>query len=146
MTASIRIEGLHRFQKDLRALDKDLPKELRKANLAAAEIVAKGATAKATSLGGVAAKAAPSIKALAQQRSASVRIGGARHPYAMGAEFGGGKYGKGNPTPRGGHTTQFGAFSRSGRFLYPTIADKREEVVEEYGKAIDRLTDKAFPR
>lgn len=142
---SIKIEGLKDFQRDLRAIDKDLPKELRKANLQAAEVIAEGAKASFASRGGVAPKVAPSVKALAQQRNASVKIGGKAYPFAGGAEFGGGKYGKGNPTARGGHTTQFEAFRQSGYSLWPTLKDKSDEVVEAYGKALDRLTKKAFP-
>ena len=40
------------------------------------------------SLGGVAAKTAPSIRALAEQRYAKLVFGGARYPFAFGANFG----------------------------------------------------------
>lgn len=152
MTQSIKVEGLAQLQKELRQVDKDLPKQLRLANKSVAEFVAAAAKVKASSLGGVARKSAPSVKALAQQRNASVKIGGKKFGFAIGAEFGGGKFGKGNPKPPGGgYTTQFKPYLKLGRggagyFLYPTIREKSEEIIEKYGDAIDRLTKQAFPR
>lgn len=141
----IRVEGLRDLQRALRAVDAALPKELRQANKEAAEVVAGAARANFAAGTGVAPKVVPSVKALAQQRSASVKIGGARYPYALGSEFGGGKYGPGNPTPRGGHTTQFPPFKKSGYALYPAIAEKRDEVVEAYAEALGRVAKRAFP-
>ena len=51
-------------------------------------MVAERAKARAMSLGGVAAKTAPSIRAMAEQRYAKLVMGGARYPFAFGANFG----------------------------------------------------------
>ena len=145
----IRVDGLKEFRRELKALDAQWPKELRTANKEAADIVAEGTRSSFLSRPGVAPKVAASVKALAQQTGAAVQIGGDRWPFALGSEFGGGKFGAGRPSPRGGHTTQFPAWRGSGPgagySLYPTFRAKREEVIETYGRAIDRLTARAFP-
>lgn len=137
---AVRVEGLADFQKELKRLDQKLPRELQKANKRAAELVADAARTRATGLGSVAAKAAPSIKAAAEQRRSKVSIGGARYPFALGAEFGG----QGRPT-----TMQFAPWSGSdtgaGYFLYPAIRETRDEFMDAYDDAIEQLTREAFP-
>lgn len=145
VTERVTVDGLRDLQRDLRAIDRNLPKELRRANLEAAKVVADATRESFASRGGVAPKVAPSVKALAQQRSASVKIGGARYPYALGSEFGGGKYGAGNPTSRGGHTTQFPPYKKGGYSLFPSIKETSEEVLRVHAEAVDRLVAKAFP-
>lgn len=66
-----------------------------------------------------------------------------------GIEFGGGKYGKGNPKPRkmyrdgttkgGGYTTQFRPHKgRQGYFFYPTVRKEGDNIERLYGEAIER--------
>jgi len=67
----------------------------------------------------------------------------------FGAEFGGGKYGRGNPTTRqtrrgrlvrkgGGYTTQFKPHKgRQGYFLYPTIRDNQANILRLYSANIE---------
>lgn len=145
---AIRVEGLAQFQRELRRVSSDFPRELRLANLEAAEVVATAARAKARSLGGVARKTEPSIKAAAEQRRAKVSFGGPKFPFAMGAEFGGGKYGPGNPTARGGYTTQFKAWrgndSGAGYFVFPEIRRTKDPFLEVYEKALFDLIERAF--
>lgn len=136
----IDVRGLVELQRELRKVSAELPRMLRVANLEAAELVAAEARARALALGGVAAKVAPSVKALAEQRRAAVRLGGARYPMAMGAEFGG----RGRP-----RTRQFapwrGNGAGAGYFLHPAKRDKTDEVVERFGDAVERITRAAFP-
>jgi len=66
----------------------------------------------------------------------------------FGAEFGGGKYGKGNPTTRqtrrgrlvrkgGGYTTQFRPHrGRQGYFLYPTIRENNRNILDLYARNV----------
>lgn len=133
MPERIEVLGLKDFQRELRRLDKAWPRELRAANRDAAEIVARGTRSSFASRPGVAPKVAASVKVLAQQRSAAVRIGGRRWPYALGSEFGSRRYPQFPPVLRGGYS------------LYPTIKASRDEMVEEYGEAVDRLMRRAFP-
>lgn len=136
-TETVRVEGLADFQRELRKLDSKLPRELRVANLKAAEVVASDARSRAASLGGVARKTAPSIKAAAEQRRSKVTLGGPRFPYALGAEFGSIQH------------TQFkpwtGSDSSSGYFLYPAIRGTRDEFMDAYEDALDQLMRAAFP-
>lgn len=135
---AVRVEGLAAFQKALKALDENLPRELTKANKEAAEFVADRARTRAQALGGVAAKSAPSLKAAAEQRRSKINLGGARYPFALGAEFGGQR----RPT-----TQQFPPWTgKTGRFLYPTIRDTEQEFMDVYERAIDQLMHAAFPQ
>lgn len=132
----IEVDGLRDFQKALKQAGDDFPKELRVASKDAAEIVAAGTRQSFSSRSGVAPKVAASVKVLAQQRGAAVRIGGKAFPYALGSNFGAG--------PR---YPQFPQFAGSGDdySLYKTIRARRAEVLESYGDAVDRLARKAFP-
>lgn len=148
-TGRVRIEGLNEFQRALREIDATLPRELRKANKGAAEVVADASRSRAESLGGVAAKAAPSIKAAAEQRYAKVALGGAKYPFALGANFGA----LHDQTRNTAHGVMKGwnQFPETGgkghdRFLYWAVRAKREEFMHEYELLLDALAARAFPR
>lgn len=136
-TGSIRVDGLRELSRALKSMDKELGKDLQKANKSAASLVADHARAAAYSLGGVAAHVAPSLKASAGRMSASVSGGGSAYPMFGGAEFGSIRY------------TQFqtwrGSSSDAGYFLYPTIRRDVDQIVELYSEALDNLLGKAFP-
>jgi hypothetical protein len=129
----VDIEGLRDLQRELRAIDPAFAKELRLANKEAAEVVAEATRASFSSRGGVAPKVASSVKVMAQQRSASVRIGGAKYPYAMGSNFGSLRY------------TQFPPLAKPDYSLFTSIEAKRDEVVDKYEEALVQVTKKAFP-
>lgn len=133
----IRVTGLDDLRRELRRLGDVWPKELKVANHDAAEIVVTSAQSKAAGLGGVAAKAAGSLRALNQQRAAIVALGGAAYPYAMGAEFGSFRYRQFRPWR--------GNAGNAGYFLYPAIRGERDKVLDTYEKALDRITKRAFP-
>lgn len=146
----VEIQGLKSFQAELRSLSKDLPKELRPIHLKAANLVAPKAAASFASRRGVSSAVAASVKAMAQQRVAIVRIGGSgKAASALGAEFGGGKYRKGNPSPAGGYTSQFepwrGNGARAGYSLFPALRSSTDEIVDLYGDALEDLARRAFP-
>lgn len=134
-SGAVRIEGLAELQRELKKID--LATDLKDANKQAAELVASEARSRGHGLGGVAAKAASSVKAAAEQRRSKVTLGGNREPFALGAEFGG----RGRPT-----TMQFQPHrGRLGYFLYPAIRDTREQFIDAYDKAIAQLMRRAFP-
>jgi hypothetical protein len=134
---SIRVDGLDDLRRELRRLGDAWPKELKVANRDAADIVVTSAKGKAAAVGGVAAKAAESLRALNQQRAAVVALGGAAYPYAMGAEFGSIRYRQFRPWR--------GSAGDAGYFLYPAIRGERDRVLDTYEKALDRITKRAFP-
>lgn len=134
---AVQVKGLADFQRELKALDSRLPRELTAANKAAAEFIAGRARSRASGLGGVAAKTAPSIRAAAEQRRSKINLGGDNAPWALGAEFGG----RGRPT-----TQQFQPHrGREGYFLYPTIRDTEAEFMDVYERCIDQVMRAAFP-
>lgn len=134
----VKVEGLNELNRALRALGgRELQLELKGTGLVVAKDVARDAQGKAYGLGGVAAKAAPSVKASARYTGAGVSLGSAAYPFAAGAEFGGGN----RPT-----TQQFrpwrGNGSGAGYFIYPAIRDNSEHIADEYLGAVTDLARK----
>jgi hypothetical protein len=151
MTAPLRIVGLREFQADLRALDKTLPREIRVVNLSVAKMVRDKAVSKGVSQGGLAAKAAPTLKALAQQRSASIKLTAtAAVPFALGAEFGAGhNIERQRKTGTYLGYNQFkewrGAGAGSGYFLWPTVREQEDAIAQSYLTRLTELTNRVFP-
>lgn len=139
MPPSERIEviGLKEFSKELRKLEGDWPKELRKAAKSAASLVANEAQRRARTVGGAIGKAAPSIRPGGTQRGAYVKLGGDRYPFALGGEFGAIRFKQFKPWR--------GSGGDAGYALYPAIRAKTDEVVEEFGDALDDISRQAFP-
>ncbi len=153
-SAAVQILGLRELQRALRRAEGRTASELRRVNKAAAELTARRARERASSLGGVAAKAAPSVRAAAEQRFAKVAIGGARHPYALGANFG--AYHDRPRVDRRGRSlqgwNQFPAWTGNqhvggsrDRFLYWAIGRTRDEFMDLYGRLLDQLSRGPFP-
>lgn len=139
----VRVDGLRDLQKALRQADKDFPKELRKANLGAAEVVAQETRQSFLSRPGVAPKVALTVRAVAQQRNASVKIGGelkGRSPKAIGAQTA-----MGSNFGTIGRFPQFPPVKKPDYSLYTSIYAKRAEVLDTYDDALGKLTKKAFP-
>lgn len=130
--AQIQVKGLREVQAALRKVDSELPKALRRVNLAAAEIVAQEARRRAPVKTG---KLRKSIKAQGQQRGASVKGGTpSRVPYFGFIDFGGvtGRYGNAKRP-----------FIKDGRIIYPSVARRKQEALEFYERAVDDLIKKA---
>lgn len=157
---AVEVQGLRQFRYELRAAGQQFPKELRQANLEAAELVVADARRRAPQgphLGKPRVRPViASIRALASQGKGQVAIGGATSPHPQVLEFGG-------TIPRRGQSAALIAqqqqahrgFERAGLavtrvrkqpYLYPALAAKAEEVVEFYGEALDRIYRRAFPR
>lgn len=130
MTA--RVDGLNDLRRELKAIDNQWPKELQKANKAIARKVADRSKSTASSLGSTAAKAASSIAALAGQGRAQVRL----------AKKFGGEFGAAFGSNR---LKQFPPHKRGGYFIWPDVADLRDEIADEYLRMVDDLTRRAFP-
>jgi hypothetical protein len=77
-------------------------------------------------------KATSTIRALAGQMRATVAGGTAAVRHYMGHEFGSVRYPQ-FPRPKAG-----------GYHLYPAIVRKRDEVIEAYSRALDRITERYF--
>lgn len=150
-TDSIKVAGLDELRRELRRLDTPgLVDELKTVNYDVAEQVVGWAQANAARWGPMDQRAAATLSAARAQKAARVRLGGARAPFAQGAEFGAG-HNKPRPTARGTVRgwNQFrswrGNGADAGYWLYPAIRDHTDEIVERYGDGLERITAKAFP-
>lgn len=131
----IRVEGVRELSKALRDVGPEAKAELAGASKTVAGFVASDSAQAAASLGGVAAKTAPYLKARGSASgSAGVALGGARAPFAGGAAFGSDRYKQFKPWRGNGST--------AGYFLYPQIRSNAERIVSEYTQALDDIIKK----
>jgi hypothetical protein len=120
----IRVEGNRELIKSLRAVDKDLPKELSSIHREAAEPVAEYASTLAPSRSGA---LAGSIRALGSQRIGSVAAGRKSIPYAGPIHWG---------WP--GHNIG------SQPFLLDALEARSEMVADRYMEGLDRFLDRVW--
>ncbi len=132
MAFRVQVDGLREFQRDLRAAKAKMPAQMRQASMAVARLMADAAKAKGQSLGGVHAKAAPSVRPSAGATFASLRAGGPAHPYFWGSEFGSVNY------------KQFPSYRKSGYYVYPTLKERGVEAGAVYAAALDRTLGGVF--
>lgn len=130
-SGKIQVRGIQDLQKALRQIDRDLPKELAAGLAEAAEIVAKTARPKVPTRTG---KAAGSITVRKQQRGASLAVGGNRAPHFPWLDFGG-RVGPKKSVAR--------PFIKSGRYVYPALAEKNTEVKAKVDEVLERMARKA---
>lgn len=129
--AGIQVAGLKEFQRSLKAMDTNLPKQLRIALNSASELVIDDARRRVPTRSGRAAK---SLKVRSTQREARVAAGGRIAPYYPWLDFGGhvGQHGK---------TTR--PFYKEGRYIYPSLRENREKIIEVMGEALADLAREA---
>jgi hypothetical protein len=134
---SVKVDGLTDFRKELKKLEDEgqFLSDLKEANFEVASMVVDRARAFASTR--QQRKAAESLKAGRGAARATISGGGARYPFFAGAEFGSIQF------------TQFpewrGSSYDAGHFLYPTIRQSSDDIVELYGDAIEKITGRAFP-
>lgn len=131
MAEMIRVAGLREFRRDLRKLDKSLPKGLRVAGNKAADIVVGAAKPRVPTGPGKGGHAKTSLRAASTATSARVAFGGKKFPYAPWLDFGG-RVGRRHQTVR--------PFIKEGRYVWAAFADNRAEVQNVLR---DELTDLA---
>jgi hypothetical protein len=132
----VRVEGLDQYRRGLRRAGPEYPKRLAKVNKEAGERVARGAQSRYRNrYEQHSGRGVASIRSLAQQAGAKVRIGSARVPYMLGQEFGSNRYRQFAP-----HV------GRAGRFLFPTIREEMPKLVDEYLEELDDIAREAYPR
>lgn len=123
----IEVTGLREFQRELRKMDSDLPKQVRIALNQASQLVIDKATPLIPRRTG---RAANSLKVRSSQREARIAAGGKRAPYYPWLDFGG-KVGKRKSVDR--------PFYKEGRYIYPTLRKNREHVIEIMQTALSDL-------
>jgi len=140
MVASrIDVDGLKQLLRDVRKVERDLPKAMRRRLVPVSQMVLRGSQQRAQSLGGIHAHAARrGLRAGATQNTAWVKLLATREPTILGAEFGGG---------RRRTTRQFPQWRGSGRdagyFVYPTIRVESDDVIRELEDAARDLIRQA---
>lgn len=118
MADPIKIEGLAEFSKNLKVLDRDLPKALRLAFNAAADIVVTDARGRIPSRSG---RAKSTVKAKSTQTASRISGGGNKAPYYPWLDFGG-KVGRAKSVER--------PFLREGRYIYWSFYKNRSRYAE----------------
>lgn len=147
--ATARVVGADKFADDLRAAARDLPRRVTDADGDLGRDIVREATAIAARLGGVAAHSAADGVIAQGVNPVAILLDAGRSPTILGAEHGGGAHGPGNPTARGGHTTQFPPWlgTDGGYFVVPAVEHEttQQEIERRYGAAIDKAMHTAFP-
>ncbi len=123
----IEVAGLREFQRSLRQMDADLPKQIRVVLNASGEIVIKYARPKIPSKSGA---ARASMKLRSSQREARLAAGGRRAPYYPWLDFGG-AVGPNDSVTR--------PFITIGRYVYPTLKDHNAEIQDAMAEGLQRL-------
>lgn len=127
MAKAVRIDGLREVRSAIRGISDDLDRErargaLKELNADAAKIVAQRAIAIVPRRSG---RLADTIRPSGTQKSARVRAGFKRVPYAGPIHFGWGARGI-RPQP----------------FLYDALDARRQQVIDVYERGVDRLIKK----
>lgn len=128
----IKIEGLSDFRRNLRAIDRDLPKAIRVAGNEAAELVVRYARPSVPI--GKTGRARQSVRASSTQTRAQVTGGGKRVPYYPWLDFGG-RVGRRRSVSR--------PFIPAGRAIYPAYTQHRDEVSDALLAALLEVVRKA---
>lgn len=123
----ITITGIKEFQKALRAMDANLPKQIRIALNKASELVIEKARPDIPRRSG---RAANSLKVRSSQREARIAAGGRQAPYYPWLDFGG-NVGRKRSVHR--------KFYSEGRYIYPALRKNREEITEVMSLALADL-------
>ncbi|MEV5080330.1 hypothetical protein AB0K74_16370 [Streptomyces sp. NPDC056159] len=144
------VEGLAQFTRALARAGADGARaEVKQANWEVADKLTQAAKSKAAGLTRQQRAAAQSLRATKTVNYAAVRLGSARKPYAMGAEFGAKKLTRRGRLARGfkpWRGNQFNGWDGGpGYFLHPSIREKGPELIREYTNKIENMMSEAFP-
>ncbi|TCO64955.1 HK97 gp10 family phage protein [Actinocrispum wychmicini] len=131
ITEPIKIDGLAQFSRNLRKLDNDLPKALRLAANAAADVVVADTVSAVPRRTG---RAQSSVKARSTRTEARVQAGGTKAPYFAWLDWGG-KVGRKHHTAR--------PWIKTGRYLYPAYTKNRDKVREIFVQALLQVAEQA---
>ena len=127
------------MRRDLQGMPKDVKKALPREMEKVAEIVARDAARRVPSKSGTAIN---SIRAKGVPSGASIVAGGSEAPYFPWLDFGSREPRSGNSRAEGPWRGS-GAGPSGGRFIYPAIEAKWDEVIEAAGEAVERAAREA---
>ena len=166
---AIRVDGIKDLVRELRQVNRELPKEMRVTHREVAGIILRAAKARAEALGGIFARAARGVFAGGDNRDAFIRLRPSnRNPVVFGGEFGAAhnvlRWVRGRARSVAvGPATPGGVFRRrgwnqlptwggnqfmggaGGYFVFPSIRAEGTRVVQEYEQRVLKLLARAFP-
>lgn len=134
MANGLEIKGLAEFQKSLKELNPELAKTLETELTAVAETIAVGVRRRVPAETG---HARASVVAGSEAAGPFVSEGGPKAPYAGWLDFG-------TRSPRRGRSRSTGPWARTGkgpadgRYIYPQIAQDRDEIIKGATAAFDK--------
>lgn len=135
MPEQVTVEGLAKLRRALKQVDADLPKELRTSMKLIGDKLASAIRAKVPQRSG---KAAASVRSGVSGNTAYIAAGKKAVPYFGWLDFGG------TLKPTGGRRgTQSRPVLKEGRYIYPTLAEHREETTLAAVAAMDATARKA---
>lgn len=159
MAAAVQVRGLREVQSAFRKVDKDIPNKMKGELLSIAQEVRNDIRAKVPTFSGRSQNegkgkwkrsspgaARESVKARASQRGAAIAFGGETAPYFPWLDFGG-STGKGHRPNRpwsGSVVREWqGRPFGDGRYVYPTIAEKHDDISNAVGDAAVKVAKSA---
>lgn len=125
MPDTIKLTGIKDFQRSLRAMDADLPKQIRVILNDAMGLILDYAEPRFPRKTG---RAAGSLKGASSQREARISLGGRRAPYAPGLDFGG-----------GANRPQFPPYRPGGRYVYKGLEVNRDKITQRMEQGLHDL-------
>lgn len=128
---TVSVDGLKQFTRGLRDIDAALPKQVRVALNACSDYLIDQAQPKIPTRTGAAKN---SLRARSSRSAVRIAVGGRRAPYYPWLDFGG-TVGPGKKVGR--------PFFTEGRYLYPTLRDKRDQFTKIMAGAITDLATSA---
>lgn len=140
---AVEVGGLKDLARALKQIDAELPKQLRKAGLAVAKLVADEAQQRARSGTPTQRKAAAAIKAQAGAAKAAIAVKPTTAiPFALGAFFGAKAWPQFEPWV-GASWTAGGPGGPAA--INPAIAALDDQILAVYAETVDEITRQAFP-
>lgn len=141
MAAEVEFEGLKRLRAGLKKIDPQLQKDLRDEFVPIAQEVAAEARSRVPHKSG---RAAASVRGGVSGNNAYVSGGRTSVPYYRWLDFG-------SRTPVSGQPRSYGPWFKSGagpkrgRFIYPAIDAKRDDIETKSAAAVDRIIESVLP-
>lgn len=123
----IRVEGLKALRKALNDASEGAGRELGQVGKRAADIVADTAASRVPVLTGT---ARASVRSVVSQGGGGVRAGGAKAAYYAWLDFGG-RVGRNKSVVRDRVP--------GGRYIFPALAERRDDVLDQYEQAVNEL-------
>lgn len=137
---------LRKWSNDLSTMARGLKVELDQQFAEVAREAVEGGLEHGRSLGGVAAHVANLGSIRATRNAITWDARSRRRGPTLGAEFGGGAHGKGNPTAAGGYTTQFRPHrGQQGYMVYRWLRENDRKIDKRYNNGVGEIARPAFP-